>query len=203
VKAMQSSSLLAVRSFARSPWRLTLLLALTAGCAAQPPTAQRSGAEQAVAATNEPALIDPAVGPSASPPPPPQAQQRSDDAQTAAQAPSPQAPQSGRDAGPRGWRRDGKPVWWLDAPQRRGDEVVVCAQALGEDVLGARRAAVAAGEAALRRLLGAEPSLAEPLATAVRPLGAAEGPPGAARFAGFVMMRAVVARNDNPEPPRP
>lgn len=178
-----------------SAGRLAGLLALCAGCAAQQ-TAGPTHTERSVAATNEPALIDPAVGPSAAAP----------EEAPAAEPPAEAAPTTAPTAAPvapRGWRRDGKPVWWLDQPQRKGDEIVLCAQALGEDVLGARRAAVAAGEAALRRLLGAEPSLAEPLATAVRPLGTAEGPPGAARFAGFVMMRAVVARNDKPEPPRP
>ncbi len=177
------------------------LLALTAGCASQSATTAHTDDQASpVAATNAPALIDPAVGPSASPPEPASSPAEGND--SPASAPSTQAapPQEGA-AAPRGWRRDGKPVWWLDAPQRRENEVVVCAEALGKDVLDARRAAVAAGEAALQQLLGDEPAESEPLATAVRPLGAAEGPPGAARFVGFVMMRAVVAHAEPATPP--
>jgi|GEM_PF-3713430 len=176
------------------------------GCAAG--TEDQSTAQPQVSASNEPAIapIDPSVGPSATPPEPSPNEAANTDTGDGTDTEGPGENEATTPAAsettnqpPRGWRRDGRPVWWLDAPQRDESRVAVCAEALGPDVLSARRAAVRAGRTAMARLFGAEATDAQVIAAAVRPLGVGEPSQNAARFVGFVLMSLKVG--DTPSTP--
>ena len=86
---------------------------------------------------------------------------------------------------------DGRPEWWLREPQWTDGRLVVCAEALGEDVLDARRSAVASGHAALQRALSRDPGAVEIVATTVRPLPVPAQAPGGKRYVGYVMVSAL------------
>lgn len=89
------------------------------------------------------------------------------------------------------WRRDGRPVWWLAAPTRADGRLTLSAEAIADDVLAARRAAVDAGRAALGREIGggAGAAVDERIeAITVRRLGADR--PGGERYVGYVLISA-------------
>ena len=52
------------------------------------------------------------------------------------------------------WREDGRPAWWVDRAGWRDGRYTLSAEAMGDDVLSARRAALAAARAEAQRTLG-------------------------------------------------
>lgn len=87
-------------------------------------------------------------------------------------------------------RTDGRPAWWIDAPRTADGRTTVAAEALGDDVLSARRAAVVAGRAALLRALAGAPADERIVYATVRPLPAGGAAPSGPRFVGYVLISA-------------
>jgi len=85
-----------------------------------------------------------------------------------------------------------RPVWWFAEAQWSQERVTVCVEALGPDVLEARRASVRAAREAIRELLGVVPTQAEIVLTTVKPLPVPAAAPGGNRYAGYVMITCVV-----------
>lgn len=114
----------------------------------------------------------------------------------------PRAPASGAttpaDAEPSLWRADGRPVWWIDRAARGEDgRVAVTAEAFAGDVRAARRQAIEAARAALRRAApgGHDDETVDSILVRVLPGDA----PGRGRFVGYA--RASAAPRPEPEPP--
>jgi hypothetical protein len=83
---------------------------------------------------------------------------------------------------------DGRPEWWLHEPRWSDARLTICAEALGESVRDARRAAVDAGLEHLGALLEGEAKDAEVVVTTVRPLPVPADAPGGMRYVGYVMV---------------
>lgn len=114
----------------------------------------------------------------------------------------PRAPASGAttpaDTEPSLWRADGRPVWWIDRAARSEDgRVAVTAEAFAGDVRAARRQAIEAARAALRRAAprGHDDETVDSILVRVLPGDA----PGRGRFVGYA--RASAAPRPEPEPP--
>lgn len=90
--------------------------------------------------------------------------------------------------GPEARDDDGRPEWWLREPRWSEARLTVCAEALGESVRDARRAAVDAGLERLRTMLEREAEGAEVVVTTVRPLPVPAQAPGGMRYVGYVMV---------------
>jgi hypothetical protein len=92
-------------------------------------------------------------------------------------------------------RDDGRPSWWFGGAAVDSGRTRVCAEALGVDMLGAKRAAVAVARVRIRRELGIGPAtrLADELIerTWVWPLAHSETP--GARYAGYVLVSVSVS----------
>ncbi len=86
--------------------------------------------------------------------------------------------------------RGSRPSWWLPAPHLEDGRVTVSSEALGRDVLDARRSAIEAGRDALRR--SGAPGLREETITfaTVRPVAAAAASKTGARYIGYVLISA-------------
>jgi type IV secretory pathway VirB10-like protein len=83
----------------------------------------------------------------------------------------------------------GRPDWWFDGVRRGDGRVALCAEAGGETVREARRAAIALARRKLDRELGEQTEREAVSMAMVLPLPAADAP-GAARYIGYVMMEA-------------
>lgn len=162
---------------------------LAAGCASTPRDAQRDDAPVERAEAERVEMIGPepltldradAAAPAAAEPAP-------QPARRAEPAPAPRAPAESTTPG--SWRADGRPTWWLDAPVRDDDgRIELTAEALADDVLNARRAAVDAGRAALARETGDGAGNHRIEALTVRRLSGDR--PGGARYVGYVRLSA-------------
>jgi hypothetical protein len=106
--------------------------------------------------------------------------------------PLPPVPQDTR--APRGARseRSLRPSWWIDEPVSRSGRLSVAAEALGNDVLSARRLVVDAAREALAHALEGRPVADERIEyVAVQPLPRDPNVSGAARFIAFARISAV------------
>jgi hypothetical protein len=83
----------------------------------------------------------------------------------------------------------GRPDWWFDGIRRGENRVALCAEAGGETVREARRAAIALARKKLDREIGGQTEREAVTMAMVLPLPAADAP-GAARYIGYVMMEA-------------
>ncbi len=84
-----------------------------------------------------------------------------------------------------------RPDWWLAAPARSADgRLRLTAEALGADVLEARRNAVRAGRRALRRIMGADIEQERVELATVRRLPRQNEAPGSARYVGYILISA-------------
>jgi len=100
-----------------------------------------------------------------------------------------------RDADDLRIREDGRPTWWFAEPIEEAGRVRICAEALGESMLDARREAVAASRGRARNALGLREGVPLPdeqiERTWVWPLPSPS--PGGARYAAYVEL-SVLAR---------
>lgn len=140
------------------------------------------------------------VGERSSPPPvieTPDAERAGPERVAESDAPAPE-PSAAREArampGPEARDDDGRPEWWLREPRWSEARLTICAEALGESVRDARRAAVDAGLERLRMVLEREAEGAEVVVTTVRPLPVPAQAPGGMRYVGYVM---VTVRTDD------
>jgi len=87
-------------------------------------------------------------------------------------------------------RTDGRPEWWIDGPVHADGRLRIAAEALGHDVLEARRAAISAGRRTLERLSGDGIHDERVVYATVRPLPRGASPSGP-RFVGYVLMSSA------------
>lgn len=116
------------------------------------------------------------------------APQRADEARAASKEP-------GASDG-EGWSSE-RPKWWIDEPRTEEGRILLAAEALGADVLSARRSAVDAGWDALKRALADHPRDFRVEKTFLRPLSGDAGGTRSARYIGYVLISA--ARSESPE----
>jgi len=84
-----------------------------------------------------------------------------------------------------------RPDWWMPQPLEKEDgRIQLTAEALGTDVLDARRNAVRAAREAITRALGRPPREERIEFATVRRLPEQVQSPGAARFVGYVLISA-------------
>lgn len=92
-------------------------------------------------------------------------------------------------------RDDGRPSWWFAGVVREPGRVRICAESLGRDMGGTRRAALDAGRARLRAALGipeGAPIAGERVErTLIWPLPNQSA--GENRYAGYVLLSGAVA----------
>lgn len=89
-------------------------------------------------------------------------------------------------------REDGRPSWWFGEVEMGGDRARLCAEALGKDMLSAKRAAVSAAKERLKRELGVGTLVGDEVERAwVWPLPHRETP--GARYAGYVLVSVARA----------
>lgn len=90
-------------------------------------------------------------------------------------------------------RSDGRPEWWFGDARRESGITRLCAEALGSDMAEARRAAVEAGRARMRKTLSIDEHAAVPGESVERvwvwPLPNALVGPN--RYAGYVLIAAA------------
>ncbi|MBX3353266.1 MAG: hypothetical protein KF684_10055 [Phycisphaeraceae bacterium] len=92
------------------------------------------------------------------------------------------------------WRADGRPTWWVDRPGWRDGRYLLSAEAMGDDVLSARRAALAAARADAERALGRGMRDERVESAIVRRLSTdSPGAPGRERYVGYVRLSALRA----------
>jgi len=85
-----------------------------------------------------------------------------------------------------------RPEWWIDRPHVDAGRLMVAAEALGEDVLTARRRVVDAARESLVRALGGASAREERIDyVTVRPLPRAVDAPGTARYIAFARISAA------------
>lgn len=114
------------------------------------------------------------------------------EAQRSTPAPSPNRVSSGASSASSGvWREDGRPAWWVDRAGWRDGRYTLSAEALGDDVLSARRAAIAAARTEAARALGQGMRDERVESATVRRL--TTDAPGRERYVGYVLMSALRA----------
>ncbi|MGP1309037.1 MAG: hypothetical protein ACTS27_02430 [Phycisphaerales bacterium] len=86
------------------------------------------------------------------------------------------------------WRTDGRPTWWLDRAGWRDGRYTICAEAFGEDVRAARRAAIDAARRNAESTLGGT-IRDERVETAL--VRAVPGAPSERRYVGYVRLSAL------------
>lgn len=86
---------------------------------------------------------------------------------------------------------EGRPEWWIRAAERRDGRIFLAAEALGADVLAARRSAVDAGWAALERAMDDRPRDFRVEKTFLRRLSGQARSERSAQYIGYVLISAA------------
>jgi hypothetical protein len=87
------------------------------------------------------------------------------------------------------WRADGRPTWWIDQSVWRDGRFTVCAEAFGNDVRSARRAAIEAARRDAGSALGG--SIRDERVDSALVRAISDEATGKGRFVGYVKLTAL------------